>query len=579
MYQGSVDRKTLVWIKTQIEQTLEGVLPACEQYSKNLRDTTPLEQCLEPLRCVRGALKMVGIRGATLLSSEMVNLADALLLDNIRHKQAATEAMATAILQLSAYLESLYHGQPDVPLVLLPQLNDLLAAQDKQLLTEGEFFSPDLTIAVPPQPDAECLVNGHISEVARRLRPGYLSGLLGLIKKHNTTESLEKLITVVDNLMHCSRSKAGKQLWWLASGLMDSLYDQGQEANIAVKILLGRIDQQIKLLIVHGEKALVQQPPDKICKNLLYYISQSKSDNQRVLEIKTAFGMDFPDDNSIQKSRESLGSFNVHLIETVSKQIKQELEDIKDALEVSVRATNTNTTKPLAAALTSLNSVAEALGMLGMSNLKNLLHEYAVFLAPKVAAGEQLADNDLMGLAAALIHVDASISDLGIDVKGTRKGGLPAAEYRKLLKLIATEVIKELGSLKKALLEFIQTGSITVMHKAPDLLRNIRGAMEILGYTAQANLADAIGRYMQDTFQDDTLPPDSHELELLADTIVGMEYFFESMLEQSVAPDIALKIASRSIRQLGYAPETNVWDISSHKLTAPPVLEISAAHR
>jgi hypothetical protein len=88
-----------------------------------------------------------------------------------------------------------------MPLILLPLLNDFRAVQDKELLTEGEFFAPDLSIDVHLESDGECIVEGTLPEVARKLRPGYLSGLLGVIKEENSTENLEKLILVVDNLL------------------------------------------------------------------------------------------------------------------------------------------------------------------------------------------------------------------------------------------------------------------------------------------------------------------------------------------------------------------------------------------
>jgi hypothetical protein len=44
-------------------------------------------------------------------------------------------------------------------------------------------------------------------------------------------------------------------------------------------------------------------------------------------------------------------------------------------------------------------------------------------------------------------------------------------------------------------------------------------------------------------------------LDLLADAILGVENYYQSLLEESVAPKIGLKVAAESLTQLGYPPE------------------------
>ena len=215
MLKAVVDRKTLAWIKEGIEDTLNSIQEAPDRFAENPEDTAPIAACIAPLHKVKGALEIVGIHGAMLLALEMENLAQAIAHGRVKQKRQAAEVIATGMLQLPGYLESLYHGQPDMPLILLPLLNDLRAVQDKELLTEGEFFAPDLSMEIHLHCDGECIVDGDLPFIAKKLRPGYLSGLLGFIKGDQVTENLEKLILVVDNLLLASTSTKVKQLWWL----------------------------------------------------------------------------------------------------------------------------------------------------------------------------------------------------------------------------------------------------------------------------------------------------------------------------------------------------------------------------
>ena len=556
MLRTAIDRKTLAWIKEGVEETLNSIQEAPNQFAENPEDTSSIESCIIPIRRVKGAVEMVNIHGAMLLALELENLAIAITENRVKQKNQAAEVLATGMLQLPGYLESLYHGQPDMPLILLPLLNDLRAVQDKELLTEGEFFAPDLSLDVQLQSDGECIVEGDLPEVAKKLRPGYLSGLLGVIKDDNTTENLEKLILVVDNLLLASNTAKIKQLWWVALGVIESLYEKGLPASVAVKILLGRVDQQIQKVIEYGEEWLADNPPDAIIKNLLYYLAQSQARNSRVIELKKAFGLSYVDETAVKKARENLYGFNVNLIDTISAQVSEELTNIKEALDIAMHAKGGATTG-LEPILEKLTTVADALGMLGMTRPKDLVKEQKEFLAPKIQQGEVLSVDDLMGIASAILHVESSLSDLGVAMDFSHgETSLPPAEYDKLLKLVAQEVITDIKVIKQAISDYsLEPTKIELLHSVPELLTHITGAMQVLRFQQLANLSQAISDYISQILIDKNTAASAESLDLLADAIVGLENFYQTILEESVAPEIGLQVATQSISKLGYPPK------------------------
>jgi len=553
-----VDRKTLAWIKEGIEETLNSIQEAPDRFAENPEDSAPVAACVEPLHKVKGALEIVGIQGAMLLAMEMKNLAKAVADNRVKQKQQAAEVLATGMLQLPGYLESLYHGQPDMPLILLPLLNDLRAVQDKELLTEGEFFAPDLSMDIDLQSDGECIIEGNLPFIAKKLRPGYLSGLLGFIKDEQVTESLEKLILVVDNLLLGSTSSKVKQLWWVALGVIESLYEKGLEPSVAVKILLGRVDQQIQRIIESGEEMLAEDPPNNIIKNLLYYLAQSQARNNRVQELKKAFGLGYIDEKAVKKARENLYGFNVNLIETISIQVSEELTNIKEALDLAMHAKGGATTG-LEPILSKLNTVADALGMLGVTRSRDLIKDQQKFLAPKIKLGAILSDDDLMGIAAAILHVESSLSDLGVAIDVSHnESSLPPAEYDKLLKHVAQEVMHNLRIIKESISLYLEDPQNNEpLAQVPELLTHITGAMQVLRFEPQANLSQAIHDYINFELIEKKIAASAQDLDLLADAIVGLENFFQTILEESVAPEIGLQVAMQSITQLGYPPKRN----------------------
>jgi len=552
----TVDRKTLAWIKQGVEETLKDVSHAPDEFAQNTDDTSPIQRCIAPLHRVKGAVEIIGIQGALLLTMELEQLAYALAENNVKQKKEAAEVLATGLLQLPGYLESLYYGQPDIPLILLPLLNDIRAIQDKELLTEGEFFSPDLLVTPPLQPESKCIVKGDIEIVAKKLRPGYLSGLLGFIKEVQVTESLEKLILVVDNLQIASTTIKAKQLWWIALAVIESLYERTLEPSIAIKILLGRVDRQIQRVIEFSEQMLTEDPPDKIIKNLLYYVAQSTSKNEQVIEVKKAFGLDYPDDSIVEKARENLYGFNTNLIESISGQVKEELTTIKDALDIAMHA-KAGSTSGLDAVLERFSAVADALGMLGMSTPKELIDEQKNFLKPKIANDETLDDEDFMRIASTLLQVESSLSSLGSTLDSNHNcGDLPPAEYEKLLKLLAQEIIKEIRIIKDDINTYSLNPSDTEsLHNIPQRLHIVTGAMQMLQHKIQVNLSNAINDYITQELIESNDTVSARHLDLLADAIIGLENYYQTILEESVAPEIGLQVASQSLTQLGYPPQ------------------------
>jgi len=551
-----VDRKTLAWIKEGVDETLKSFHHAPDDFIGNLEDPSPIEAMIDPLHKVHGAVRMVGIQGAVLLASEMFFLASALAEGRVKQKKDAAEVLASAMLQLPGYLESLYHGQPDIPLILLPVLNDLRACQDKELLTEGEFFSPDLSVNVPLQAEKDCIVSGDLPVVAKKLRPGYLSGLLGFIKEEAIAENIDKLILVLDNLKTASVSEKAKQLWWISLALVDALKEESLDYSVSVKILLGRIDRQIQRVIEHNEQILTDDPPDKIIKNLLYYVAQSDTYSDRVIQVKKAFGLDYPDTSAVENAREKLYGFNVNLVGGITEQVNEELTAIKDALDIALHAKG-GSTDGLDAVLSRFSAVGDALGMLGMNKPKEMIVEQKQFLEPKIQQGETLSDEDLMGIAAALLHVESSMADLGRTLDaGSEDSLLPPAEYEKLLKLVATEALLDINKVKDSVEQFSinPDENREILATVPELMGNIAGAMRILKYEFQDDLAISISRYIRHELIDNKVEVSDLSMDLLADAITGLENFFQAMNEESVTPDLGLYVATQGMTQLGYPP-------------------------
>ena len=568
----AVDRKTLAWIKEGVQDTLQYAHTALSEFVLDVDDTSPIKICISALHRVSGAVQMVEIEGAKILATEMKLLACALVENTVKNKQEAAEILAAGMFQLTGYLECLYHGQPDLPLVLLPLLNDCRACQDKELFTEGDFFSPNLSVLMPAidiasaiQPAQQDAATKNISALAKRLRPGYLAGLLGVIKKDNIKSDLGKLTFVLNKLLAESSTEKSRQLWWIALGIVDSLHDETTEPSVAIKILLARIDRQIKRVITSGEQVLTDEPPTKIIKNLLYYIGQSNTTHQRVSEIKKAFQLNCPSDSTIECARETLYGFNVGMIDSVSSQLAEELNTIRDALDISMHS-NAGSTEGLEPILKNFSTIKEALSMLGMSAQKNLIIEQEEFLLPKINNGEILSDEDLMSIATAFLHIESSIKNLaGAVHQPNNNDYLSPAEHEGLLKIVAKELLAVIKKIKDSVNDYsIEPSKIVLLCDIPGQLKQIADVMRTINNEQQSNLAHAINQYVCQELILNKTNESMFKLDLFADAITGLENYYQSIIEESVAPELGLQVASKSITELGYPPIQNQTSLNSY---------------
>ena len=229
-----IDPRTLLWIKQEIAETLTLVRQALEAFGEQ-SDAGQLPAGADGLDKIRGALEMGEISGGVLLAREMYDVASGLAADTLELKKDATEVLMRGVVQLPAYLEHLYHGNPDVPLVLLPILNDLRAVQNKQLLTEGAFFFTDLAVRKPSFIDRSGeAATWDLPTMAKKLRPAYLAALLGVFRGIELTKNLKVLATVILNLEQTATSEKSEQLWWVSAGVVHALHDKGLELSVAV---------------------------------------------------------------------------------------------------------------------------------------------------------------------------------------------------------------------------------------------------------------------------------------------------------------------------------------------------------
>ncbi|MDE2088679.1 MAG: Hpt domain-containing protein [Gammaproteobacteria bacterium] len=575
-----IDYTTLKWVKKELDETLKQTRQALEAYVENPGDTTQMRFCSTYLHQVHGTLQMMELYGAALLAEEMELLTQALLDGTVAHKDDAYEILMRGILQLPDYLERLQAGGKDIPMALLPLLNDLRAARGQKLLSENALFAPDLTVPAPHPPGWSSRPAGQdVTQLARGLRHMYQKGLLSWFRGDDVAGGLERLARVVEELEQASTLEPVSRLWWVCAGVIEALQQGALVSGVSVKLLLGQVDRLIKQLIDKGEQGLADHLSPELVKNLLYYVAQAEPRGERVIALKQAFHLDqlLPREEEIEQARDSLSGPNVELMQTVSAAVKEDLNRVKDALDIFVRGDRkrADDLQPLA---DMLRQVADTLGMLGLGVPRKVVQEQAA-LMKQIAAGELKPDEaGLMEMASALLYVESSLDGLiesrtaqedqgDAVLKGLKRlqsgtasepvpqdeSRLPQTEYRHVLGAVIHEAIIDMAKGKDAIVAFMESPwQHDMLVDVPQLFKQISGSLLMLSLNRAAALLESVNGYLSHELLEQRSVPAPEQLDRLADAIASIEYYLEAASEGRSNREAILDVAAKSVAELGY---------------------------
>jgi len=569
--QDDIDFTTLSWIKQELDETLKQAHQALESYVSDPADTNLMRFCATYLHQVQGTLRMVELYGAAMVVEEMEHLVQALLEDRVSQRDEAYGVLMRGIVQLPDYLERLQSGYKDIPIILLPLLNDLRACYGEKLLTESVLFSPNLGATLPPrEPNAPVLPLQELRAGALKLRLSFQVALLKWFRDEGAQETLAKLQNVLDRLFALCSQDDARRLWWVAAAVTEAINDGGLEASVAVKLLFGRIDREIKQLAEFGEEALHATLTRELVKNLLYYIAHSTSTTSRVMEIRRTYQLDklLPTEKELEHARGNISGHNRTLLDTVSQAIKEDLIRVKEGLDIFLRAQNADPAQ-LVEQVEALHRVADTLGMLGLGVPRRVVTEQRDIIEQVANGSRSVEESTLLDVAGALLYVESSLDEhierLGASHETSSEGlELPKSEVRKLLDTLMREAIANIQQVKHDIVAFVESPwNHDRIEQIPRLLKEIEGMLNILALPESAVLLSGVVLFIEVELIRLRRVPTTEQMDKLADTLASMEYYFEATREQRSGREKILDMMRDSLTVLGYWPipenKENSW--------------------
>ena len=563
------DYVALEWVKGEIAETLKQARQALESYVENPQDPTRMGFCLAYIHQVRGTLQMVEFYGAALLAEEMEHLAQALIDGKVSSQSEALEVLMQAILQLPAYLERIQSARRDLPLVVLPLLNDLRTARGEKLLSETSLFSPDLSQESPVLPvDALArLRTAELPALLRKLRQMLQVALVGVIRNQALPTNLGYLARVFARLESLCKDAPLGRLWVIASAMIEGLANGSIANGTSVRNLLRQVDREFKRLVDQGADAMNQPAPDELIKNLLFYVAKASDQSPRVRAVKDEYRLDdaLPGAALVDEERARLAGPDRDAMRSVVGALCEELVRVKDSLDLFVRSDRSGVNE-LGSLLAPLKQIADTLAVLGFGQPRKVILDQIDVVSALAHGQRQPNDATLMDVAGALLYVEATLAGMvgPSEEPGSEENVLPTTDVEQIHQVVIKEARNGLELAKDAIIEFIASQwNHEHLARVPELLTQVRGGLAMISQERAAKLLENCNRYIQEQLLVRQAVPDWHSLDTLADAITSVEYYLERLSEDhNTQGDMILDVAEESLDSLGYSlkPRPSILD-------------------
>ena len=553
LQEASIRQSALGWVKKSIDDNLGEIEVDLKQFIED-GDNALLESVKQRLGTVQGVLMMIEQYGAAMLTEEMVALADYVATQE--QNEAALEVLLRAVLQLPDYLEHIQSGHRDIPIAILPLLNDVRAVRNQDLFSEKLLFLPDLSMhqegAEVEAIDAQ--QNQASKLLAKKLRPVYQLALLNVIQEKSVDESLKRLEKVCETLEERSFSEQIARIWWIVGALIESVSRGQLELGVSIKNLLGKVDALFRVILIIGEGGLAKHQPIELIKNFLYYLAQPECDGPKTQAIKTAYRLEqfLPSESARSKVLDNIAGPNQALLKTVAEAMRADIEAVKSTLEVYVNG-DLGKVELLNDLPQEMHVISDTLAMIGLGQQRQLV-EAQIETVRQIVSGETRASEEhLLSMAAELLQVEQALDQMqkraSVEPPKTEADISRDYEMDNVLIAVVTAALDDIQKTKNAILEFIKDPNKSEnIDLCVTLMEESRGALELMNQPRAVAVVEGLLAYLRG--YDIVEFMEASRLDALSQVVVSLEYYLEALGEHRSDADTILDFADVQLQEL-----------------------------
>ena len=532
MLEGSNSSSALSWVREDLDECLTKIRENLEAFAENMDAKEPLRFVQDELERLNLTFLTMNQQGASILTDEMIAVGGHMLHASEGNPKDSLSALTDAVIVLPSYLDRLQAGHEDLPILLLPTLNELRATYDESLLSEGSLFAPDLDQIIPELSgsEADAVSASHFSAWAKKMRSQYQGALLAWLKE----QSKDRLLTPMQDVCRTLYIRLGRnelrRLWWIAELIMRGLQDEAIDSDLPLRRLFARLDLTLKAMAESGEYGPADDTITALSRALLFHAAQARPGSKATDNLRLRFRLEelIPDREALLRARGAVTGRDAGLFQSIGEAIREELGQVKDTLDMELR-TGRIESEQRANSLASLQQLADTLKMLNLPVPAKAVEDLLPDLEASDGETNMDLDSPLLALAQKLLEVesilDTHIKLLGEPVEEVQSNGfiaLPTHEQRIIVSKILDESINSLHETQEAIRKRLN-GENEADYETS--LEHIAGALQLASQNEVASLTRKMLRALNAELTAEHDEDQESNLEPLSDAVAALELY------------------------------------------------------
>ncbi len=532
--EGSKSSSAISWIREDLDACLETIRDNLETFAEDPSQREPLRTVQEELERLNLTFLTMEQEGASILTDEMIAVGGHMLHNSNADQHESLAALTDAVIVLPSYLDRLQAGHEDLPILLLPTLNELRATYDESLLSEGTLFAPDLDVIIPELSgcEADAVASTDFASWARRVRSQFQSALLGWLQEQSKDKLLIPLQDVCEKLYIRLGRNELRRLWWIARLGIEGLRDGSIDNDLPLRRLFARLDLTLKAMAENGEYGPANDTITALSRALLFYAAQARPGSKATDTLRERFKLDelIPDRDALMRARGAVTGRDAELFQSIGEAIREELAQVKNTLDMELRTGRVDS-QERAHSVASLQQLSDTLQMLNLPVPAKAIGGLLTSLEETAGASNMELDSPLLALAQKLLVVesilDTHIQLLGEPVEENQNTGfieLAAHEQRLIVNSMLDECVHSLHETQDAVRARLEGDAQADFASS---LQLISGALQL---ASQADVAGLTEKLEQALTFELTAAPDREagresQLEPLTDAVAALELY------------------------------------------------------
>lgn len=539
------------WIKGELQLLLKQARALLEEVQVNFNNDA-LEKFESILQTLSNNLEVANDDVGSILCKELNQVARYIRLECISDKPSRPVAdLMEGLVLLNEHIENISHGF-NVDSRRVGVIIDVFRKrQGKQHIQKSLLYVLDLSsvqVAATSDVDEE---NKKMCMRANDARPEFQRCLLGWIKGIDRDSSLQQMIDLTLAMHDLANIELVKLYFSATSMMLAGIKNKHLGDERDIKMLISRVDKQLKLLAILGEKRMAMGLQLGLVRQTLYFVSKMPSDDERVASLQSALGLK----ESLLEGMDGESIHTTHALASIATAVRDEFKNIKHWL-VDIVDHDKSAAEEIDSFIYAAEGWAETLSVVGEPALSDVIADFVRRLAFCVYGASDSDDSQLQALAEDWLKIDGALASIQAKSKvvvdgvnhAVAEGSEQEQEQEREVPLNVTTAItmlSELNVIKGIITEDLDGDQYADVRwlEINQLLNNVQAACHFIDLDKPAQFIDNCRLFISAVIDSGAYQVDEKEVSCIADVVSSVEYLLEDVVNDTSIANSALSLA------------------------------------